>query len=150
MRWATRLSVEKMEQGEGGPFGAVVVKDGRITAGGWNRVASTNDPAAHAEIIAIRHACQDLGTFFLDEAAIDTFCEPCPMRLAAIRRVRSSEVHCGADEDAAARAGFDDAFLYRELTASTPARRLRFTCTLADEALAGFERWREKADKVAY
>ena len=150
MRRAIQLSIEKMEAGEGGPFGAVIVKDGEILAEGWNQVTSTTDPTAHAEIVAIRRACQELGTFSLEGAVIHTSCEPCPMCLAAIYWARVTEVHYGNDKDAAASAGFDDAFLYDELTVPMPARRVRFTCTLADEARTGFERWAAKADKVAY
>ncbi|WP_027135744.1 nucleoside deaminase [Geminicoccus roseus] len=150
MRRAIRLSIEKMEAGEGGPFGAVIVKDGRIVGEGWNKVTTSNDPTAHAEIVAIREACRALGTFSLAGATIYTSCEPCPMCMAAIYWARLDEVHYGNDKDAAAAIGFDDAFLYQEMGVPMKSRRLRFTCTLPDEAKEGFERWRAKADKVAY
>lgn len=150
MRRAIQLSVGKMEAGEGGPFGAVIVKDGEIVAEGWNRVTSTNDPTAHAEVVAIREACRRLGSYSLEGATIYTSCEPCPMCFAAIYWARLDAVHYGNDHQAAAAIGFDDAFLYEELTVPMGERKVRFTCTLPDEARVGFERWSAKADKVAY
>ncbi|WP_223861756.1 nucleoside deaminase [Geminicoccus harenae] len=150
MRRAIRLSIEKMEAGEGGPFGAVIVKDGEIIAEGWNRVTSTNDPTAHAEMEAIRAACRKLGSHSLEGATIYTSCEPCPMCFAAIYWARLDAAHYGNDHKAAGAIGFDDEFLYRELAVPMDQRRVRFTCTLPDEAKEGFDRWIAKADKVAY
>lgn len=150
MRRAIQLSVEKMEAGEGGPFGAVIVKDGKIIAEGWNKVTTDNDPTAHAEIVAIREACRRLGSFSLEGATIYTSCEPCPMCMAAIYWARLGEVHYGNDQHAAAEIGFDDSFLYHEMTVPMPRRKIRFVCTLPHEARLAFERWEAKADKVPY
>ena len=147
---AIALSMEKMQAGEGGPFGAVIVKDGRIVAEGWNRVTSAKDPTAHAEIVAIRAACDALDDHSLAGCTIYTSCEPCPMCLAAIYWARLDAVHYGNHRDDAARIGFDDAFLYQELAKPPEDRRLRFTCTLPDEARRAFDAWEAKPDKVRY
>src|SRR5476651_1509863 len=115
MREAIRLSLSKMRGNHGGPFGAVVVRKGKIIGRGWNRVTSANDPTAHAEVTAIRDACRRLKTFRLDDCEIYTSCEPCPMCLAAIYWARLGKIHYGNGRADAARIGFDDAFLYDEI-----------------------------------
>jgi guanine deaminase len=150
MRRAIALSREHMEQGSGGPFGAVIVKDGVIIAEGWNRVTSSNDPTAHAEIVAIRAACGALGSFSLGDCEIYTSCEPCPMCLAAIYWARLQRIYYANTRADAARIGFDDDFLYREIAAPPEARRLPMTRLLAEEAHAAFEAWEKKPDKTPY
>jgi guanine deaminase len=150
MRRAIALSMEKMLAGGGGPFGAVVARGGEIVAEGWNQVTSALDPTAHAEIVAIRRACQALGTFDLSECEIFTSCEPCPMCLGAIYWARLRRIWYANDRKDAAAVGFDDDFLYRELPLpldrrSVPAQRL-----LAGEARAAFDAWMRKPDKVPY
>ncbi|HXY99423.1 MAG TPA: nucleoside deaminase [Stellaceae bacterium] len=150
MRRAIALSRERMEQGDGGPFGAVIVKDGVIVAEGWNRVTSTNDPTAHAEIVAIRAACAALGSFSLNQCEIYASCEPCPMCLAAIYWARLERVYYANDRADAARIGFDDDFLHREVAAPLAARRLPMIRLLAEEARLAFEAWEKKPDKTLY
>src|SRR5262245_29961376 len=115
LREAIRLSIDKMQANEGGPFGAVIVRDGQIIGRGWNRVTSTNDPTAHAEIVAIRDACSRLKTFSLAGCEIYSSCEPCPLCLAAIFWARLDRIFYAATCEDAAAAGFDDGILYREL-----------------------------------
>jgi len=147
---AIRLSAEMMRRGEGGPFGAVVVKAGRIIARGYNRVTSTNDPTAHAEIVAIRAACGQLADFRLTGCDLYVNCEPCPMCLAAIYWAHIDRVfYAGTKEDAAA-IGFDDDFIYHELKLPLPERRLRMTQMLREEAVAVFKEWQAKEDKILY
>jgi guanine deaminase len=150
MRRAIALSREHMEQGSGGPFGAVVVKDSIIIAEGWNRVTSSNDPTAHAEIVAIRAACAALGQFSLQGCEIYTSCEPCPMCLAAIYWARLERIYYANTRADAARIGSDDEFLYREIAAPLEARRLPMIRMLADEARAAFAAWEVKPDKTRY
>ena len=150
MRRAIQLSHEKMEEGSGGPFGAVIVKDGLVIAEGWNRVTSINDPTAHAEIVAIRAACAALGSFSLRHCEIYTSCEPCPMCLAAIYWARLERIYYANERAEAARIGFDDDFLYRELALPLAARSLPMTRLLADEARLAFEAWEKKPDKTPY
>ena len=150
MRRAIALSHEHMEQGSGGPFGAVIVKGGVIISEGWNRVTSTNDPTAHAEIVAIRAACAALGSFSLDGCEIYTSCEPCPMCLAAIYWARLERIYYANTRADAARIGFDDDFLYREIAAPLQARRLPMIRLLAEEARAAFAAWEAKPDKTPY
>lgn len=150
LRRAIALSREHMSAGAGGPFGAVIVKDGRIVGEGWNRVTSTNDPTAHAEVVAIREACRALGTFKLDGAVLYTSCEPCPMCLAATYWARIGRiVYANSRADAAA-IGFDDDFLYREIPLPLEARSVPIVRALADEAIRVFEDWSAKPDKIAY
>lgn len=150
MRRAIELSREKMRAGEGGPFAAVIVKDGEIVGEGWNRVTSTNDPTAHAEVVAIRQACERLGTFSLDGATIYSSCEPCPMCLAAIYWARISKLYYANSSEDAAEIDFDDAFLYRELVRDEAHRSLPSARILAEEARAVFDEWCEKPDKIRY
>jgi tRNA(Arg) A34 adenosine deaminase TadA len=150
MRAAIRLSLEKMRRGEGGPFGAVIVRRGKIVGRGWNRVTSANDPTAHAEVTAIREACRRLKTFRLDDCEIYASCEPCPMCLAAIYWARIRGIfYAGGRRDAAA-IGFDDDFLYREVTRPVSQRKIRMRQLLRGTALKVFKEWQNKPDKVRY
>jgi guanine deaminase len=150
MRQAVRLSAEHMRNGAGGPFGAVIVKDRKVIADGWNRVTSDNDPTAHAEVTAIRAACAALGTFSLAGCDIYTSCEPCPMCLAAIYWARLDRIFFANTRVDAAAIGFDDDLLYREI-AKPVGERLIPTAQLAlPEAAAVFAEWRDKPDKVTY
>ena len=150
MREAIRLSRDKMRCGAGGPFGAVVVRDGKIIARGWNRVTSANDPTAHAEMTAIRKACRKLKTFRLDDCALYASCEPCPMCLAAIYWARIPVVYFANTRADAAAIGFDDDFFYRELARPIVRRKLKMSQLLRDEAKPVFEEWMKKGDKVRY
>jgi guanine deaminase len=150
MRRAIALSMEKMQCGSGGPFGAVIARDGEIVAEGWNQVTSSNDPTAHAEVVAIRRACTALGRFDLSDCEIYASCEPCPMCLAAVYWARLRRIAYGNDRRAAAAIGFDDDFLYREVPKPLDQRSIPTTQHLADEALAAFDAWAVKPDKIAY
>jgi tRNA(Arg) A34 adenosine deaminase TadA len=150
MREAIRLSLEKMRAGQGGPFGAVIVRDGEIIARGWNQVTSANDPTAHAEVVAIRAACQRLGTFRLDGCEIYASCEPCPMCLSAIYWARLGRLCFAATRQDAADAGFDDDFIYREIPKPPGERALPTTQVLRAAALAAFAEWKAKGDKTPY
>jgi tRNA(Arg) A34 adenosine deaminase TadA len=150
MTEAIQLSIEKMEAGEGGPFGAVIVKGSKVVGRGWNRVTSSNDPTAHAEVMAIRNACQQLGTFNLSGCEIYASCEPCPMCLSAIYWARLDKLYFAATRDDAADAGFDDEFLYREVSKPWKTRALPSEQMLSDEARAAFAQWKSKADRTAY
>jgi tRNA(Arg) A34 adenosine deaminase TadA len=150
MRQAIGLSRTHMEGGEGGPFGAVVVKDGKVVAEGWNRVTSSHDPTAHAEVVAIREACTKLGTFELKGCEIYTSCEPCPMCLAAIYWARLDRVYYANDQADAAAIQFDDAWLYREVALPLAERSLPLTQLLREEALEVFKAWDAKVDKIRY
>lgn len=147
---AIELSVERMRSGKGGPFGAVIVKDGEIIAEGFNQVTSANDPTAHAEVTAIRAACAKLGRFDLKGCEIYTSCEPCPMCLAAIYWARLDRIHYANDRDQAAAIGFDDEFLYREIPKSIAERSIPTDRFMAQEAKAAFDEWASKADKIRY
>ena len=150
MRAAIRLAHDKMRDGEGGPFGAVVVRRGKIVGRGWNRVTSTNDPTAHAEVTAIREACRRLKTFCLDDCEIYASCEPCPMCLAAIYWARIGKIfYAGARRDAAA-AGFDDDLIYREFARPVSRRKIPMRQLLRSDALKVFKEWRNKPDKIRY
>src|SRR5437762_9334542 len=150
MREAIRLSIEMMRRGKGGPFGAVVVKGNRIVGRGCNQVTSSNDPTAHAEIVAIRHACKRLKTFELDGCDLYTSCEPCPMCLSAMYWARLSGVFYGNTRKDAAQIAFDDDFIYREVALPIRKRKLVMTQLLRDEALEAFIEWEGKKDKVQY
>ena len=150
LREAIRLSRIRMRQGRGGPFGAVVARDGAIVARGWNAVTSSLDPTAHAEVVAIRRACRKLGTFRLDGCVLYTSCEPCPMCLAAAYWARVDRLVYAASRDDAARAGFDDAFIYDQIPLAPEARSLRTDHLLRAEALAVFEEWLAMPDRVPY
>ncbi len=150
MRRAIALSRRGMEDGRGGPFGSVVVKDGRIVGEGVNQVTSTNDPTAHAEVVAIRAAGAALGTFDLRGCEIYASCEPCPMCLAAIYWARIDRVFYGNGRADAARIGFDDAAIYDEVARPIADRAVPMERLLADEARAPFDLWDGKADKIRY
>ena len=150
MREAIRLSIEKMQAGFGGPFGAVVVKDGQIIARGFNQVTATRDPTCHAEVDAIRKACQALGTFRLDGCDLYSSCEPCPMCLGAIYWARPARVFYGNTKADAAAVGFDDQFIYDEIEKPLAERRLPMHQLLRDEALAGFRAWEQHGNKTPY
>ncbi|MDO6391124.1 nucleoside deaminase [Pontibacter sp. BT731] len=150
MREAIKLSVEKMEAGFGGPFGAVVVRNGEIIARGYNNVLATNDPTAHAEVDVIRKACQALGTFQLADCELYTSCEPCPMCLGAIYWARPRKVYYANSKDDAAEAGFDDQFIYDEMDKAAPDRSIPMEQLLRDEAQEAFKMWAKKEDKQVY
>lgn len=150
MREAIRLSVEKMEAGFGGPFGAVVVRDGEIIARGYNNVLATNDPTAHAEVDVIRKACQALGTFQLTDCELYTSCEPCPMCLGAIYWARPRKVYYANSKEDAAKAGFDDQFIYDEIDKEATNRSIPMEQMLREEAQEAFTRWEMKEDKQVY
>lgn len=150
MRRAIALSREKMQANEGGPFGAVVVKDGEVIAEGWNCVTSSNDPTAHAEVVAIRRACEKLARFDLRGCEIYTSCEPCPMCLASIYWARLDRMYYANSRDDAAAIDFDDEFLYREVAMDIDKRSMPTDRLLEDEALEVFREWDKKPDKVRY
>jgi guanine deaminase len=150
MREAIRLSVQTMRRSQGGPFGAVVVRGGKVVGRGWNQVTSANDPTAHAEIVAIREACRRLKSFQLNDCDLYTSCEPCPMCLSAIYWARLRNVFYGNTRKDAAKIDFDDDFLYREVALPMRRRKLRMKQLLRDEALAAFSEWQQKPDKVRY
>jgi tRNA(Arg) A34 adenosine deaminase TadA len=150
MREAIRLSIQMMRRGKGGPFGAVVVRNGKIVGRGSNQVTSANDPTAHAEIVAIRAACQRLKTFQLDDCDLYTSCEPCPMCLSAIYWARLRSVFYGNTRKEAAKIDFDDDFIYREVALPIGKRTLKMKQLLHEEALAAFAEWQRKTDKVLY
>jgi guanine deaminase len=150
MARALALSLENVRSGRGGPFGAVIVRDGKIIAEGVNRVTATNDPTAHAEMVAIREACRKLESFELTECEIYSSCEPCPMCLGAIYWARPARVYFANSAADAAQAGFDDAFIYKELSAPHAGRKIPMIQLRHDEALAAFGAWRENSDKIRY
>ncbi len=147
---AIELARSGMESGAGGPFGAVVVKDEKIIAEGWNKVTSTNDPTAHAEVTAIRIACEKLGTFQLDDCVIYTSCEPCPMCLGAIYWARPKKVFYGCSKQDAADIAFDDQFIYDEIDTPINQRKIPFRQIAQSDALEVFQAWAKKVDKTAY
>ncbi len=150
MHRAIELARRGMEADEGGPFGSVVVKDGVIIGEGNNRVTTANDPTAHAEVVAIRQACQNLGTFQLSGCEIYASCEPCPMCLSAIYWSRLERVYIAGDRHDAARAGFDDAHIYDELSSDVSSRRIPTEQHMQEAAAAVFDEWIEKPDKILY
>lgn len=150
MREAINLSIKNVETGNGGPFGAVVVKDGEIIARGANQVTATNDPTAHAEIVAIRAACQTLNSFHLEACEIYSSCEPCPMCLAAIYWARPDKLfYANCKEDAAA-IRFDDLFIYEEMTKPMEQRQLFTRQILRVEAQQAFRKWSDAEQKKKY
>lgn len=150
MKRAIELSRTNMLSDAGGPFGAVIVKDGKIVGEGWNKVTSTNDPTAHAEVEAIRDACKNLGTFELRGCVLYTSCEPCPMCLAATYWSRIDKIYFGNTRDDAAAVGFDDEFLYREIVKPMGDRAVPIKPLLRDQAILVFREWTAKQDKVPY
>lgn len=149
MREAIALAVENVRNG-GGPFGAVIVKDGEVVSTGVNRVTANNDPTAHAEVSAIRAACSKLGTFDLSGTVLYTSCEPCPMCLGAIYWAHIDKIYYGANQFDAAKVNFDDSFIYKELELEPQKRHKPIVNILRDEAQAPFDEWRAKEDKIAY
>jgi guanine deaminase len=147
---AIRLSVENVEHGRGGPFGAVVVKDGKIIARGANSVTRTNDPTAHAEVVAIRNACQELKSFQLDGCEIYTSCEPCPMCLGAIYWARPKAIYYANSKEDAAAINFDDQFIYEEIARPIAERKLFTQQLMNKEALEAFEKWAANLQKISY
>ena len=149
MRKAIDVAIENVKNG-GGPFGAVIVKNGEIVSTGVNRVTANNDPTAHAEVSAIRAACEKLGTFMLNGCEIYSSCEPCPMCLGAIYWAHIDRLYYGCNKSDAADAGFDDSFIYKELELDSSERRLKTEELLPDEAKAAFEAWKNNESKIEY
>lgn len=150
MAEAIRVSIQMMRRGKGGPFGAVVVRKGRIVGKGWNQVTSANDPTAHAEVTAIRDACRRLKTFQLDDCELYTSCEPCPMCLSAMYWARLKKVYYANTRKDAADIDFDDDFIYTEISRPITKRKLPMKQMMRKEAMAAFEEWKNKVDKVKY
>jgi tRNA(Arg) A34 adenosine deaminase TadA len=147
---AIELAIQNVKQRTGGPFGAVIVRDDKIIAEGSNHVVPSNDPTAHAEIVAIRNACRQLGSFELKGCTVYTSCEPCPMCLAAIYWSRAERIVFAAGREDAAAAGFDDDFIYRELSLPLAERAIPIQQQGREEAIAAFDLWREDYGKVRY
>jgi guanine deaminase len=150
MQRAIELAVENVNSGRGGPFGAVIVKNGEILAEGTNRVTSTNDPTAHAEVTAIREACRKLNDFQLSGCDLYASSEPCPMCLGAIYWARPARVFYGGSAADAAAAGFDDAVIFREFAKPARVRRIPMEQMMRDEAMAAFHAWHEKPGHIHY
>jgi guanine deaminase len=150
LRRAIALATENVRSNRGGPFGAVIVRDDRIVGEGANSVTATNDPTAHAEVVAIRAACKALGTFRLAGCQLYTSCEPCPMCLSAAYWARLDAIFYGCCAADAARAGFDDAFLYEEFGKDPAARKVPATQLLSEEAWASMAVWIASPNKVKY
>ncbi len=147
---AIGLSQKMMRANKGGPFGAVIVRNGKVIATGHNEVTSTNDPTAHAEIVAIRSACKKLKRFHLDDCELYTSCEPCPMCLSAIYWARLKKIYFANTRQDAAKIGFDDEFIYREIPLPLEKRKIAMKQLLRKKALAAFREWEKKADKISY
>ena len=150
MRRAIALAQAGIDRNAGGPFGAIVVRDGEIIGEGSNQVTSTNDPTAHAEVVAIRNACQNLNSFQLDDCVIYTSCEPCPMCLGAIYWARPKQMFFACTREDAAEIGFDDHFIYDEIELPIEDRHIKSINFLRDEGLKVFENWANKTDKTEY
>ncbi|MGA2422407.1 MAG: nucleoside deaminase [Terriglobales bacterium] len=150
MARAIQLSLENVRSGRGGPFGCVVVKDGKVVAEGVNQVTVMNDPTAHAEVLAIRQACQKLHCFELRGCDLYTSCEPCPMCLGAIYWARIDTVYFGNLTEDAAKIGFNDSAIYAELTQPRAERKIPMIQMMRDEALVAFQAWAEKPGKIPY
>jgi guanine deaminase len=150
MRKAIELSIENVRSGKGGPFAALVVKDGKIIAAGTNLVTSAFDPTAHAEVVAIREACRSLSQFQLPGCEIYTSCEPCPMCMGAIYWARPARVYFANTYADAARIGFDDSFIYQQLKLPARERAIPMIQLMRDEALSAFQEWERKADRIPY
>ncbi|MAO10569.1 MAG: tRNA-specific adenosine deaminase [Flavobacteriaceae bacterium] len=150
MQHAIALAEKGMDANAGGPFGAVVVKDGEIIAEGHNNVTSTNDPTAHAEVVAIRRACEKLDSFQLTDCILYTSCEPCPMCLGAIYWARPKKVFYACNREDAAEINFDDQFIYDEIDKEIDNREIDFVRILRNEAVKVFDKWADKNDKTVY
>jgi guanine deaminase len=150
MQQAIALATENVVSGRGGPFGAVIVKDGRVVATGVNSVTTSNDPTAHAEVVAIREACRKLGTYWLKGCDVYTSCEPCPMCLAAIYWSHCRAIYYGNSAADAARIGFDDSFLYDEMRKPLDERKIPIQNMLSQEAWSSFAAWEKSPNKIEY
>ena len=150
MARAIELSIDNVRTGRGGPFAAVIVRDGSVIAEGTNRVTATNDPTAHAEIVAIRAACEKLGAFELKGCEIYASCEPCPMCLGAIYWARLDRIYFAGTAADASDADFDDSFIYREITKPQQQRRIAMVLLMREQALEAFRLWKAKPDKISY
>src|SRR5262249_10557240 len=150
MARAIQLSIDNVASGRGGPFGAVIVKNGAIVAEGMNLVTVTKDPTAHAEVVAIREACAKLQTFSLAGCDLYTSCEPCPMCLGAIYWAHLECIHYGNVAADASKIGFDDSFIYHEFTKAFPQRKIAMVPMMREQALAAFRAWQEKSNKIEY
>lgn len=150
MRRAIELAQNGIERGDGGPFGCVIVKNGQIIGEGNNKVTSTNDPTAHAEVVAIRQACANLQNFQLEDCIIYTSCEPCPMCLGAIYWARPAKIFYACNKSDAAKIEFDDQFIYEEIERPTAERHIKTVSLLREEGLKVFENWANKTDKTEY
>lgn len=147
---AIKLAFTGMQEGCGGPFGAVIVKDGQIIGRGHNQVTNTLDPTAHAEVVAIRQACKNIGNFSLEGCEVYTSCEPCPMCLTAIYWARCEKIYYGCTQKDAQAIGFDDSFFYNELTKEPSERHIPISELMREEALKAFTYWEQKPDKIPY
>jgi guanine deaminase len=150
MARAIELSIENVKQGRGGPFGAVIARGSEIIAEGTNRVTATNDPTAHAEMVAIRAACQELGTFELKDCEIYASCEPCPMCLGAIYWTRLARVYFAGFASDASKAGFEDSLIYGEIGQPHDKRKIPTIPMMREQALEAFRLWAAKPDKISY
>lgn len=150
MREAIKLSQTKMKANRGGPFGAVIVRNGRIVGRGWNQVTSTNDPTAHAEVVALRAACKKLRRFHLDDCELYTSCEPCPMCLGALYWARIAKIYFANTRKDAARIEFSDALIYREINLPLARRSIPMKQMMRREALEVFRAWQRKSDRIEY
>ena len=150
MDQAVEKAITGVLNNEGGPFGCIVVKEGKIIGKGNNKVTSTNDPTAHAEVMAIREACKALKSFQLDDCVLYTSCEPCPMCLGAIYWARPKKVYYGCSKTDAANIGFDDNFIYKELDLEPGKRTIPFEQINKEQAMKAFKAWEEKEDKIEY
>jgi guanine deaminase len=150
MQKAIELSARAIADNEGGPFGCVIVKGDTIVGQGYNKVTSTNDPTAHAEVVAIRDACNNLQTFQLSDCEVYTSCEPCPMCMGAIYWARPKKVYFANTRIDAAAIGFDDSMIYEELSCDHSMRKIPVISIGRDDALKVFEQWKNKEDKVGY
>lgn len=150
MRRAIEIAADGLGSNRGGPFGAVIVHGDEVIGEGCNQVTSTNDPTAHAEIVAIRAACSELGSFQLSGCRIYTTCEPCPMCLGAIYWARPDALFFACTREDAAEAGFDDEMIYREINSTLDKRRIATRSLLRDEASELFHKWQEKEDRIEY
>ena len=150
LKRAIQLAEDGMDKGEGGPFGAVIVKNGEIVAEANNKVTSNNDPTAHAEVVAIREACEKLQDFQLKDCVLYTSCEPCPMCLGAIYWARLKKVFYALNRKDAAKIGFDDQFVYDEIAREMDDRKIPFVNMMREEGLPVFEKWEEKGNRINY
>jgi tRNA(Arg) A34 adenosine deaminase TadA len=150
MARAIQLSLDNVVSGKGGPFGAVVVRNGSVVAEGTNRVTASSDPTAHAEIVAIREACAKLGVFELNDCELYSSCEPCPMCLGASYWARLARIYFGNSAADASQFGFDDSFIYRQFALDLPQRSIPMIPMMRERALAAFRAWQESPNKITY